>query len=143
EEGLRLIMPSLPLLDRIELYDEGYREIEQAQLDVIRASSIDERIAARSETARLNAIYSHMDIKEEYDARLLINPENKYEAAASLLDRAFGVIWDDEDLVFDAIWALTPSERRTFYKETKTSLKKLLSEDRMKLLGTLVEGTEA
>lgn len=142
EEGLRLLWSVVPLIDRLEVYDEGYREIEQAQLDVIRAASPDERIGARSETRRLDAIYANLGVKEEYDARLLIDPEKKYAAADSLLKRAPGVLLDDEDLVFDAIWALTPAERRVFYKEKEIALKSLLLEDRFKLLGTLVAGTE-
>ncbi|MFB9240308.1 DUF4157 domain-containing protein [Massilia antarctica] len=143
EEGLRLILPVLPLIDKLELYDEGYREIEQAQLDIIRNASADERSAASAESARLEAIYAKMGVKEEYDARLLIDPEKKYAAAEHLLTRAPGVVSDDEDLVFDAIWALTPSERKDFYNKRNMDLHHLLSADRFKLLGTLSTGTEA
>jgi hypothetical protein len=144
EEGLRLLLPTLPLLDHLEIYDVGYREIEQAQLDIIRSATADERAAARAEPKRLEVIYANMDIKEEYEARLLIDPKNKYTAAERLLKRApGGILPDKEDLVFDAIWALTPTERKTFYKKKEGPLKDLLSEDRFNLLGTLVEGTEA
>jgi hypothetical protein len=143
EEGLRLILPVLPLIDKLEMYDEGYREIEQAQLDIIRNAAEDERRAASAESARLEAIYAHMDVKEEYDARLLIDPEKKYAAAEHLLTRAPGVVSDDEDLVFDAIWALAPSERKGFYNKHNMDLHHLLSADRFKLLGTLSTGTEA
>ena len=85
EEGLRLLLPALPLLDRLELYDEGIREIEQAQFDVIRNASAFERESARGETARLEAIYGDMGVKEEYDARLLIAPDQRYVAAERLL----------------------------------------------------------
>jgi hypothetical protein len=143
EEGVRRLWPAVPLIDRLELYDEGYRELEQAQLDVIRAASPGERAAARTESKRLDAIYAELSAKEEYDARLLIDPEKKYTAAECLLKRAPGVLSDEADAVFDSIWALTPTERRTFYKTNTVQLYHLLSADRFKLLGTLVAGTEA
>src|SRR5262245_46508091 len=34
EEGLRLLWPALGLVDRLLVYDEGWRELEQAQIDV-------------------------------------------------------------------------------------------------------------
>jgi hypothetical protein len=143
EEGLRLLLPALPLIDRLELYDEGLREIEQAQLDTIRAASMDERIAARAEAARLEVIYGRMGVKEEYDARLLIDPDQKVAAAERLLKRAPGLVSDDEDLVLDAIWALTPTERRAFFDKHLLALNRLLSSDQFKLLATLSKGTEA
>ena len=143
EEGLRLLWPSLPLIDRLELYDEGWREIEQAQLDVIRAASASERVAVQSETARLDAVYSHMDNKEEYQARLLIDPEHPYVAAERVLTRAPGVFSGDADLVFDAIWALSPADRRRFFYEKKEPLQDLLMPFRFPMLQTLVSGTEA
>jgi uncharacterized protein DUF4157 len=143
EEGLRLLFPALPLLDRLELYDEGYREIEQAQLDVIRAASAEERAAAHSEPGRLDAIYAHMSVKEEYDARLLIAPQERYLAADRLVARAPGIVSDEEDLVFDAIWHLAPGERVRFWVDHTVALYHLLSTEQFQLLGTLARGTEA
>src|SRR5581483_7644622 len=94
EEGLRILWRALPLLDRLEIYDEGYREIEQAQLDVIRAASMEERKGALGQPARLNAIYANMNAKEEYDARLLIRPEDPYDAVIHLIDRGQGIFSD-------------------------------------------------
>lgn len=144
EEGLRLLLPALPLIDRLELYDESDREIEQAQLDLLRHSSIDERAALRSEAARLDAIYARMGIREEYEARLLVSPQEKYAAAEHVLARARHWLWfDDEDPVFDAIWALAPAERRRFVDGKGTTLRALLSGDSYNLLRTLATGTEA
>ena len=65
ERGIRLLWPTLSLVARLQLYDEGWRELEQAQLDVIRSASPAERRAAASDPA-MEAIYRLMDPSEEF-----------------------------------------------------------------------------
>jgi hypothetical protein len=145
EEGLRLLWLAVPLIDRLEIYDEGWRELEQSQLDVIRAASQKEREAAAKQQERLEAIFSRMSAKEEFEARSLINstPEGQYTAADRLLSRAPGFFSDEEDPVFDAVLALTPTLRRKFYDQHLGALWLLLSTRRFFLLRTLAYGTEA
>lgn len=143
EQGLRLIWLALPLIDRLEIYDEGWREIEQAQLDVIRNASPAERAEAARETVRLAAVYSHMGVKEEYDARLLIDPAQRYQAVDRLVERAPGVFTDDEDLVFTAISDLPRADRRRLYDARLVLLYRMLSNAQLALLRTVSYGTEA
>jgi Domain of unknown function (DUF4157) len=151
EDGLRLLWPVMPLIDRLEVYDEGWRELEQAQIDTIRAASQAERNAARSgkNWARLETVYSLMDAKEEYEARCLINPSDagRYAAAEQLLTRAPGFFHDEEDAVFDSLLALPPTLRRSFYDQHAAALTRLLADDffagrRLTLLRELSYGTE-
>ena len=145
EEGLRLLWPALGLLDRLEVYDEGFRELEQAQLDVIRSASNEQREAARRETDRLSVVLAHMDPKEEYDARVLLNPtpDGLYRAAVQLLNRASGFFSDLEDPVFDAILALEPAQRRRFFSEQLYALYHLLDTWQLVIVRRLAEGSEA
>jgi len=87
EEGLRLLWRILPLLDRLEIYTEYGRELEQAQLDVIRSASREERDAALLGRPRLNVIYAGMNPEEEYQARLLMEPAERYTAVVQLISR--------------------------------------------------------
>jgi hypothetical protein len=144
DEGLRLLWRALPLVDRLLVLDEGWRELEQAQIDVIRAASEAERTAARGD-GRLTDILARMEIMEEFEARKLIDPspEGLYTAAERVLARAPGLLSDDEDAVFDAILALAPGRRRAFYDANLAALTSLLSESRLTLLRTMSYGTEA
>lgn len=155
EEGLRILWRALPLIDRLEIYDEGYREIEQAQLDVIRASSAEERAAARKETERLDAIYENMSGKEEYEARSMIDPSaaGLYTATAHLLARAkpasgiFSAISitgtsEERDALYDAILALAPADRRRFFDEFVLELHDQLPNWQFLLVSTLAQGSE-
>jgi hypothetical protein len=121
EEGLRLLWPAIPLVDRLLVYDEGYRELEAAQIDVIRAATRDQRDAAKGDS-RLHAIYEAMSAREEYDARVLIDPseEGLVTAAGRALARG------DEDVVFDALLALPPQERQKFVSFHTVDLYRLL-----------------
>jgi hypothetical protein len=143
EEGIRLLWLALPLIDRLEMYDEGYRELEQSQLDAIRAATMAERRAAGEQTGRINAIYSAMSPEEEYEARLLIAPEARYVAAERALERAPGFFSDAEDLVFNAIVNLPYGERRRFYDAHVMQLYHLLNVPQFHLVRTLATGTEA
>ncbi|ALG08406.1 eCIS core domain-containing protein [Kibdelosporangium phytohabitans] len=144
ERGIRLLWPALSLLEKLQLYDEGWRELEQAQLDVIRAASDEQRSQVRANPA-LGPIYAAMDPKEEFQARLLINPtaEGKYEAMQQLLNRAPGTFHDEEDAVFDGIMELTPAQRGRFHDANRTAIESLFSEDRSTLFRNLCKGTEA
>ena len=112
EEGLRLMWRAAPLIDRLEVYDEAHREIEQAQLDVIRAASKAERAEAVSHATRdrLEHVLGLMNAREEYEARGLLDPseEARLETATSLLKRR------DADPLFDAILDLAPAARQQF-----------------------------
>ncbi len=145
EEGLRLIWVVLPLLDRLEVYDEGFRELEQSQLDAIRLASPELRAQAALETIRLNKIYDSMSAKEEYQARVLIDPssQSRYLATEKLLKRAEGIFSDEEDPVFDAILDLIPNERARFVREHEESLASMLSEWQMTAVRAMASGDEA
>lgn len=144
EEGVRLLLPALSLLDRLEIYDEGYRELEQAQIDLIRSASAAERAAAAREPDRLRAVYRRLSAAEEYEARLLIDPADRYEATAHLIDRAQGFVTDEEDPVFNAFMELTPADRRRLWNTTRLlALRRLLSGSQFALVHVMVVGTEA
>ena len=144
ERGLRMLWPSLTLMERLQVYDEGWRELEQAQLDVIRAASVQERAAARDDPG-MTAVYAAMDAKEEFDARVLMDPsdDSRYRAMQQLLERAPGFFHDDEDEVFDGILELKPTQRRRFYDANHDKTESLFSADRNALFRYLCYGTEA
>jgi Domain of unknown function (DUF4157) len=144
ERGLRVLWPVLSLIEKLHALDEGYRELEQAQLDVIRSATEEQRVAARSHAAELEAIYREMEPMEEFQARKLIDPsaDSLYRAAGRVLSRAPGNFHDDEDMVFDALVELNPSRRRAFFFEYWDALYDLLSKSRFRLLETLCTGTE-
>ncbi|MEJ2454127.1 MAG: DUF4157 domain-containing protein [Candidatus Thiodiazotropha sp.] len=143
EEGLRLLWRILPLLDRLEIYTEVGRELEQAQLDVIRAASRAERDVALTQESRLNAIYAGMNPQEEYEARLLMKPADRYEAVVQLIARAEGLFVDDEDEVFNALFDLSPEERGRVWRSQRSQLEEFLSDDQMTLVESLMTGSEA
>jgi Domain of unknown function (DUF4157) len=148
EEGLQLMWHSMPLIDRVEIYDEGYREIEQAQLDTIRHATEDERKnATKVERGpeRLEAIYSAMNAKEEYQARTLIDPspDGLYWAAVKLLGHAGTPLWGDKDIFYDAVLALDPRRRGTFFNVYEETLHVVLWDYQFDLLKTLSRGSEA
>jgi hypothetical protein len=125
EEGLRLLWPALPLIDRLEVYDEGFREIEQAQLDVIRQASLKERAEAQEQAdPRLFAFYSKMSAEEEFEAR-------------NLMDSS------DKDVVYDALMALDRIDRKFVFDQHYTELKDLLYRDEFNLVAALTHGSEA
>src|SRR6185437_1848010 len=144
ERGIRLLWPSLTLVARLQLYDEGWRELEQAQLDVIRSASPAERRAAADDPAML-AIYQLMDPSEEFQARKLIDPRPAalYTAVGRLLARAPGFFSNDDDAVFSAVLELSPAQRRTFFSDHLIQLYRLLSTSRFRLMNTMCSGTEA
>ncbi|HET6211052.1 MAG TPA: DUF4157 domain-containing protein, partial [Jatrophihabitans sp.] len=144
ERGIRLLWPTLTLIARLQLYDEGWRELEQAQLDVIRAASPAERRAAATDPA-IEAIYRLMDPSEEFQARKLIDPSPTalYTAVGRLLARAPGFLSNDDDAVFSAVLELAPSQRRTFFNDHLMQLYRLLSVARFRLMSTMCSGTEA
>ena len=142
EQALRLLWPAMSLLDRLEFYKDAFREIEAAQLDVIRAASAAERQAALAEPDRLNAIYQKMSAKEEYDGRLLIQPDKRYDATVQLISRAKGTFSDDEDPVFDAILNLTPAERQQIWQTQLSLLNSMLSESQISLIRLMTLGSE-
>lgn len=145
EEGIRLLWPALPLIERLEVYDEGFREIEQAQIEVIRSASAAQRTAATTaaNSARLNRVLEHLNPKEEFDARVLLDPSWTYDAAERLLRRAPGIISDEEDAVFDALITLRPELRRRFFNQHSLALVRLFSVQRFRLVAALVRGSEA
>ncbi|MEU5265227.1 DUF4157 domain-containing protein [Amycolatopsis sp. NPDC021455] len=145
EHGIRLLWPALTLVERLRFYDEGWRELEQAQLDVIRAASADERAVARGDTAALSPVYAAMEPKEEFQARSLIDPtpDGRYAAAEQLLRRAPGVFHDEEDAVFDSLMDLSPTQRRQFYTAHEPAISSLMSDSRRDLLRNLAYGSEA
>ena len=140
EEGLRLVWPALPLIDRLEVYDEGFREIEQAQLDVIRQASVEERVEARERTAeRLLVVYSKMDAKEEFEARNMMNSSEvaKGDTAVRMIQRG------DKDVVYDALMALDKIDRKFVFDQHYMELKKLLYYNEFNLVAALTHGSEA
>jgi hypothetical protein len=145
EQGIRALWPALTLIEKLQLYDEGWRELEQAQLDVIRAASPADRAAARGDKATLDRIYGLMDPKEEFEARCLINPtaDGKFEAAQKLLGRAHGILSDEEDAVFDAFLDLTPPLRKRLYNENLKQTAEIFTDERRTLLRNLAYGSEA
>ena len=140
ETALRILWPAMSLLERLEAYSETFREIETAQLDVIRASSSQERAAARREPTRLKAIYGRMNPEEEYKARLLIDPNGGYTATSQLISRASSWTGDTEDPVFDAILALSPSERRLIWEKHSNALSGLVWAGKLSLIRLMATG---
>jgi len=140
EEGMRLLWPALPLIDRLEVYDEGYREIEQAQLDVIRESSLKERAEALQKPDRLLAIYKNMSAKEEFEARNLMDSSEvaKGDTAVRMIQRG-----DDKDVVYDALIALDRIDRKFVWDQHYDELYHLLDSSEFKLVSTLTHGSEA
>jgi hypothetical protein len=144
EEGLRWIWPALPLIDRMLVYDEGYREIEKAQLDTIKHSTREERdVANADQTGRLDKIYDAMDAKEEYEARTFIDPSpaGLWKAALALLGETRR--WKNKDLLYDAILKLAPADRRTFFDSFQTSLATVLWPQELQTLKILAHADEA
>ena len=142
EQGLRLLWPALGMVDRMAIYDEGFRQIEEAQLDVIRSFSAEQRISEQGD-ARLTTIFSHMSPEQEFQARVLINPAQRYQATEKLLERASGFISDTEDPLFNAILRLSPTQRKQFWQSHIMSIYNLLSHHSFHLLQKLVHGSEA
>ena len=149
EEGLRWLWYALPLIDRLEIYDEGFREIEQAQLDTIKHASNEEKAAAKLETKRLEEIYSKMDAKEEYTARTTIDPTpaGLLDAATKLLGHADDVFWGDKDLLYNAVLALSPASRADFFDQHEETLQHVLwhndMRDEFTLLKAMAHANEA
>jgi hypothetical protein len=139
EEGLRLLWPALPLMDRIEIYDEGYREIEQAQLDVIRQSSMEERSEAKLQVDRLSAVYANMSAKEEFEARNLMDSSEiaRGDTAVRMIQRG------DEDTIYDALLALDAIDRKFVFDQHYDELRHLLGYSRFNLVATLSQASEA
>jgi|GEM_PF-2918014 len=142
EEGLRMLWPALGMVDRMAVYDQGYREIEQAQMDVIRSFSQEARIAAQDD-ARLAGILDHMSPEEDFEARILINPANRYQATVRLLERAPGIVSDTEDPLFNAILVLPRDQRRRFYNGHFMQLYDLLDNWQLTAVRTMATGSEA
>jgi hypothetical protein len=141
EEGLRLVWRAAPLIDRLEVYDEGMREIEQAQLDTIRGASRDERIQAQAPANkdRLNKVLGNLDEREEYDARKLLDVDrtHRLETANRMLDRG------DDDVLFDAILDLDQWDRVKFVmKDHYSTLYHRLYGWEMAILRNMARGTE-
>jgi hypothetical protein len=145
EEGLRWMWRALPLIDRLEIYDEGYREIEQAQLDTIKHASDQEKADVRKETQRLEAVYKAMDAKEEYQARVMIDPSRAglFVAATKLLGNASTPLWGDKDIFYDAVLKLDPADRRTFFAISQSVLRLVLWDYQFDLVKTLSQASEA
>ena len=140
EEGLRLLWPALPLIDRLEVYDEGFREIEQAQIDVIRQASLKERDETQRQVAsRLFAVYSKMSAKEEFEARDLMDSSEvaKGDTAVRMIQRG------DKDVVYDALMALDRIDRKFVFDQHSMELKKLFNHDEFNLVATLTHASEA
>ena len=140
EDALRILWPAMSLLERLEAYSETFREIETAQLDVIRASSNQERAAARRQPTKLETIYSRMNPEEEYKARLLIDPIEGYTATSQLISRASSWTGDTEDPVFDAILALSPSERKSIWENHSNALSSLVWPAKLNLIRLMATG---
>ncbi len=145
--GLSLLWPAIPLLERLALYDEGYRVVEQAQIEVICSTPMAERREALCDVARLDTVYKKMDPPEEYEARLLIKPDDRYEAVDHFVLRAQGIVSDDEDPLFTALLQLTPADRKRLWKAREQKLRALVLDDvfadlRLKRLQELVQGGE-
>ncbi len=142
ETGLRNLWPALGMVEKMLVYDEGFREIEQAQIDVIRSFSQARRLAEQDDP-RLEIILSNMSPTEEFEARILINPERRYQATEQLLTRAPGIVSDEEDSLFKAFAELPKVERRRFYREHLLALARLLDTVQLRLMHTMADGTEA
>lgn len=141
EEGVRRMWRAAPLIDRLEVYDEGFREIEQAQLDVIRSSSDEERaeaVATAEIKARLDAVLSHMSGREEYECRKLVytSDQDKWDTAKRMLKVG------DEDPLFDAILDLAPQRRRDFRDEHRAALESEIGPSDFRILNAMVDGDE-
>jgi len=146
-KGLSLLWPAIPLLERLALYDEGYRVVEQAQIEVICSTPMAERREALCDVARLDAVYKKMEASEEYEARLLIKPEDRYEAVDQFVLRAQGIVSDDEDPLFTALLQLSPADRKRLWKAREQKLRALVMDDffadlRLQRLQELVQGGE-
>ncbi len=145
EEGMRLLWPALPLIDRLEVYDQGYREIEQAQIDVIRQSSLKERAEAlQRDSDRLLAVYDKMSPKEEFESRNLMDSSEvaKGDTAVRMIQRG-----DDskeqKDAVYDALMALDRIDRKFVWDQHYDELYHLLDHSQFKLVATLTHASEA
>ncbi len=145
EEGMRLLWPALPLIDRLLVYDEGYREIEQAQIDVIRQSSLKERAEAlQRDSDRLLAVYDKMSPKEEFESRNLMDSSEvgKGDTAVRMIQRG-----DDskeqKDAVYDALMALDRIDRKFVWDQHYDELYHLLDHSQFKLVATLTHASEA
>lgn len=146
-KGLSLLWPAIPLLERLDLYDEGYRELEQAQLEVICSTHLADRREALCDQTRLEAFYKKMDPPEEYEARLLIKPEDRYDAVDHFVLRAQGIVSDDEDPLFTAILLLSPADRKRLWQAREKRLQALVLDDvfadlRLARLKELIQGGE-
>ena len=142
EEGLRLVWRAAPLIDRLEVYDEGTREIEQAQLDTIRGASRDERIQAQAPANkdRLTKVLGNLDEREEYDARKLLDVDHTHalETANRMLDR------DDDDVLFDAILDLDIRSRIQFVmKDHYSTIYHRFYAWQLIIIKNMARGTEA
>ena len=135
EEGLRLVWPALGLASRLLVYDEGFREIEQAQLDVIRSYPFpkDEDRAAILANPDVDRVLKNMDAKEEYDGRVLIDgsPAGLLAAAKRAVERG------DKDPVFDAVLALAPKPREEFVRTHEVQLYRMLSNYELDLVRSM------
>lgn len=124
EQGLRLLWRALPLIDRLEIYNEGYREIETAQLDVIRAASQTERDEAQAQATRprLESVLALMNPREEYEARGLLDtsPAGRLRTAERMLER-----WA-RDPLYDAVLDLEEWRRNQFFLDHYRQLHHLL-----------------
>ena len=141
ERGIRRLWSVLSLLDKLEVYDEGARELEQAQLDVIRTTPQAERTAAaEKEPARLDRILALLDPTEEHQARKLIDssPAGLYRAASRLLGRS-----PSFDTLFDALLDLRPAARGAFFREHLLTLFRKFSVAEFRLLSSLGSASEA
>lgn len=142
EQALRNLWPALGMVDRMQIYDQGFREIEQAQIDVIRSFSQTQRLLEQDDP-RLTTILASMSPTEEFEARILINPEQRYQATEQLLVRAPGILSDEEDPVFKAFAELPRAERHRFYNAYLFELSRLLDVVQLRLVHTMADGTEA
>lgn len=132
EEGLRLLWPALDLIEQLLVFDEGFREIEQAQIDVIKTASAESRKASRDDP-RMENVLKLMDAKEEYDARVLLNstPEGLLSAANHAIARG------EKDPVFDAVLALAPAAREQFVRDHELDLYHMLSLGELELVRSM------
>lgn len=137
EEGLRWLWPALPLVSKLLVYDQGYREIEQAQLDVIRSSSRDARDEAwnnAAEKARLLKIFEKMDAREEYKARLLF--DDKSQGLMDIADRM--IKREAKDGLYDAFLLMPPLVRKNYFNDHWADLRRLLGNDDLRLIESMV-----
>jgi hypothetical protein len=132
EEALRWLWPALGLVEQLRVYDEGYREIEQAQLDVIRKTSAQERQRAwTKQHDEMLPILANMNAREEYQAREMLDSgvAEMVATAMRILERD-----DDNDVLFDAILALPPTARTDFVRENYWQIFKATDDERKQAL---------